>query len=122
MRTLHLTLSEKPFEVMVTGEKKMEFRLPSTWITSRLKKQYDVVKFTNGYGDNKPYFIAPYRGFWIAAANRVFTYSNGLIVDRKAGMIVILIGEIIERGNLKQGPYNTEAKHEVIKISCPCGF
>ena len=34
--TLKLTLKKMPFEVMVTGEKKIEFRCPSKWIESRL--------------------------------------------------------------------------------------
>ena len=59
-----------PFEVMVTGEKKMEFRDPSAYITSRLvnsktgkDKEYDLVEFTNGYGSTRPRFTVPFMGY-----------------------------------------------------------
>lgn len=105
---LHLTLSKKPFEVMVTGEKPEEFRKPSKWILSRLKnkdgtdKEYDLVKFVNGYGADKPYFITNYCG-WMekVGGDEVFHYSNGLKVTVCAGDIVIFCDKIIEKGNLK---------------------
>jgi hypothetical protein len=112
MKTLHLTLSKKPFEVMVTGEKKEEFRKGSDWIVSRLfsdwgngvQKEYDVIKFVNGYGSDKPYFICKYDGFvecYMDVAKA--TYSNGLVVEGMGkGDFVILCGEIIEKGNLRE--------------------
>jgi hypothetical protein len=69
VKTLHLTLHKAAFDVMVTGEKKLEFRTPSKWINSRLfnkdgtKKHYDYIKFTNGYGSDKPYFVCEFKGF-----------------------------------------------------------
>ena len=40
---------------MVTGKKTIEYRRPSKWIKDRLvDKEYEVVKFVNGYGDDKP--------------------------------------------------------------------
>ena len=53
-RILHLSLHHMAFEVMVTGEKELEFRKKSKWIEARLfnkdgsRKQYDFIKFTNG--------------------------------------------------------------------------
>lgn len=107
MSQLLLTLSKKPFDVMVTGEKKREFRNPSKWIFSRLKdkkgsrKEYETVKFINGYGKDKPYFIAEYIGFYIKIFDEDFSYSNSLLVNVKAGDIVIYLGDILETGNLK---------------------
>lgn len=102
MKILHLTLKKEWFDIMVTGEKTLEFRKPTDWINSRLLgNKYDIVKFTNGYGADKPYFIAKFIGF--ATAKAVFdtcTYSNGLSVRVEAGDKIINIGEIIERGNL----------------------
>jgi hypothetical protein len=101
-RVLHLTLSRKPFEVMVTGEKKTEFRCQSPWIVSRIRnKTYDFVRFVNGYGEDKPYFVAVYGGFEIETKPNEYTYSNGLVVNTDAGTVKIHIGEIIERGNLR---------------------
>ena len=63
-----MSLKKPPFEVMVTGEKKVEIRLVTPWMTSRLvdiktgkDKTYDLVEFTNGYGDDKPKFTVPFK-------------------------------------------------------------
>ncbi len=100
-RILHLTLSKMPFEVMVTGEKSTEYREPSKWILSRLQgKDYDLIKFVNGYGSNKPYFIAKFRGWEIETNPYSVEFSNGLKVTTKKGTVKIYVGEIVERGNL----------------------
>lgn len=101
-KTLLLTLSKKPFEVMVTGEKDIEYRKPSKWILSRLKgKDYDYVKFVNGYGNDKPYFVAEYKGWSQNAIVRYQSYSNGLEVHTESGDVFIYLGKVIETGNLK---------------------
>lgn len=100
-RILHLTISKMPFEVMVTGEKSTEYREPSKWILSRLQgKDYDLIKFVNGYGSDKPYFIAKFRGWEIETNPYSVEFSNGLKVTTKKGTVKIYAGEIVERGNL----------------------
>lgn len=106
-RILHLSLKKKPFAVMVTGEKREEFRKNSDWIRSRLfdkydnEKEYDYIKFVNGYGSDKPYFICKYKGFmecYMNVSERI--YSNGLsITGIGKGDFIIYCGEIVERGN-----------------------
>jgi hypothetical protein len=97
-RILHLTLSLLPFQAMVSGEKKSEYRSPSKWILSRLKgKKYDYVKFSHGNGKDSPYFIAEYRGWQTVSKPGCCRYSNGLVVHKYSGMIRISIGEIVER-------------------------
>ncbi len=84
IKILRLTLKKEPFDVMVTGEKKCEYRNPSKWIYSRLynkmgmPKHYDFVEFTNGYGKGKPMFLCEYKGF-IQLSHGIHTepYSNG---------------------------------------------
>lgn len=107
MRTLHLTLDFRPFEVMVTGEKKYEFRLPSEWIKRRLYdtngnlKEYDQIRFVNGYGSDKPWFTCKWTGsvrVWKGEPLQV-EFSNGLQVPYKIGMYVIGCGEITGIGN-----------------------
>ena len=99
-QTLKLTLSKKPFEVMITGEKTEEFREVKKWTTSRLynkdgsKKEYKYVKFTNGYGKDRPYFICIFNGTYIGNhINR--TYSNNLNLSFENEIYVIELGEII---------------------------
>jgi len=101
-RILHLSLNKKAFEVMITGEKKEEFRKNSDWIRSRLfdkdgnEKQYDYIKFTNGYGVDRPCFICQYIDFvecYMDVAER--KYSNGLsITGIGKGDFIIFFGEI----------------------------
>ncbi len=96
-RILHLSLKQVPFEVMLTGEKQHEFRRPSNWIKSRIQgRQYDVVKFTNGYGSQRPYFIAEYLGFTIAQEQNEITYSNDLVVQVMPGDFIIKLGSVSE--------------------------
>lgn len=107
-RTLHLSLKKEPFSVMVTGEKQEEFRKNSDWIRSRLfdkddnERKYDYIKFVNGYGADKPYFICKYEGFmecYLNVSER--KYSNGFsIAGIGKGDFIIYFGEIVERGNL----------------------
>jgi hypothetical protein len=111
MKTLNLTLSKLPFDVMVTGEKVFEYRkdTASGWMRSRLyntdstKKKYDSVRFSHGYGAHRPYFVAEFKGF-IRQSNTsiTFDYSNGLEVVVEHGDFCIHIGKITESGNLPQ--------------------
>lgn len=106
MKTLHLSLKKAPFEVMVTGEKTEEFRKCSNWIFSRLVnidgtlKEYTHVKFVNGYGATKPYFITVFDGFIQTISGGTRLYSNGLKVVYNDGDFILSLGEIIETGNL----------------------
>lgn len=103
-RVLHLTLKAEPFEVMLKGEKKTEYREPSKWILSRLNptKKYDLIKFVNGYGSDKPFFVAKFLGWEFhkgEPTDKVF--SNGLIIKIETGVVKIHFGEVSETGNLK---------------------
>jgi hypothetical protein len=107
-RVLYLSLKKQPFEVMVTGEKNEEFRKRSNWIMSRLyekngrQKHYNYVKFVNGYGNDKPYFICKYEGvFECYMKVAKHSYSNGLVVEGIGkGDFIILCGNIVELGNV----------------------
>jgi len=101
-------LKEKPFNIMVTGEKGFEYRKPGKWIESRLMfksgepKPYDFIVFTNGYGHDKPRFKAKYLGFIKQEyINQRLNYSNGLEVLVNIGDYVIGVGEVVQRFNLK---------------------
>ena len=109
-RILHLSLKKQPFEVMVKGEKKEEYRKDTKWIRSRLFdkqgfwRDYDYVKFVNGYGSDKPYFIVSFLG---AKQNKNISkesihFSNGLRVDIENSDFIISTGNIIEIGNIIQ--------------------
>lgn len=109
LKVLHLSLKKEPFDVMVTGEKNQEFRKPTQWIKSRLfnkdgtPKKYDVVKFVNGYGKDKPQFVCEYNGFEILHGPLPdLTYSNGFYLpSQPTGTIMIRLGAIGIRRNIK---------------------
>lgn len=103
MKTLYLTVHKKAFEVMITGEKHEEYRKPSKWIISRLfdknmqPKKYDVVKITNGYKKDSPYFIAEFHGLSNWKITTDLYFSNGLKVQIEPGDIIIKLGKKLER-------------------------
>jgi len=75
MKILHLTLKKKWFDMILSGEKTEEYRsLKDYWVNrlmnkptmkwmqngmqmeSRTRKEYDMIRFTNGYGKHRPAF------------------------------------------------------------------
>lgn len=98
--TLFLTLKKLQFEVTSSGEKNIEYRKAGKWILSRLiNKDYEYVKFTNGYGKDKPYFICEFKG-WSYAKPGVSKFSNGLVVNIDEGYVEISLGNIITVKNI----------------------
>jgi hypothetical protein len=99
--TLYLTLKKPQFEVTLSGEKRIEYRRSSQWITSRLlSKNYDLIRFVNGYGKDKPYFIVEFKGYEIMKKHEHHLFSNGLEVEVKIGHYAITLGKVVETGNL----------------------
>ncbi len=101
MKTLRLTLHKPAFDVMLTGEKTFEIRKPSRWIKSRLfdkdgnHKIYDCVHFTQGYGKNRPFFVAKCMAVCEVQAHTNWEFSNGLAVETEPGDYMIVLGNII---------------------------
>ena len=104
---LTLSASKEPFHLMLTGEKKYEFRKASKWIESRLyhsttgeRKHYTHVKFINGYGKQRPYVIFKFLGLLqIHEINE--KYSTGLQILEKGGKFYcIKLGNLIKYDNL----------------------
>lgn len=105
--TLTLTLKKQWFDIMLSGKKTVEYREPSQWIRSRLfypdgtKKKYKFIKFINGYGNDKPYFIAKYHGF-LTCKQTYLTKFSGVELLVKKGNIGLWFGDIIETGNIRR--------------------
>jgi len=58
MKILHLTLKKKWFDMILSGEKKEEYReIKDHWVTRIEGKSYDAIKFVNGYGKSRPSFM-----------------------------------------------------------------
>ena len=86
-KILHLTLHRKWFDEVRSGEKKEEYRRTTKYWRSRLlNKQYDEIRFVNGYGRNRPFMRVEYLG--------IREWSPADII------FVIHLGKILEVGNV----------------------
>jgi len=84
MKILHLTLYKQWFIEILNGEKKIEYRVYSDYWVDRLKKEYDYIKFVNGYGKHRPWMLIKIDK--IIAKGRIFE---------------IHLGDVSETGNCK---------------------
>jgi hypothetical protein len=118
MNILHLNVSEKPFQVMITGEKTNEYRRPSLWMLTRLfdkqgnKKKYTHVKITWGYGADRPYFICEFKYFLFTERSYTITYSTGFKVKISKGDINIKLGKIVENHKQSKNLFNNSRKEK----------
>lgn len=93
---------------MVTGEKDVEVRAKGAWIKTRLfnedgsKKLYDIIRFTNGYGSKRPYFVCEYKGFDNCNGMNMI-YSNGLTLNFREDRWIIYLGKILYKSVSKEG-------------------
>jgi len=63
---LHLTLKKKWFDLIKSGEKTEEYREIKDYWTTRLKgKEFDIVRFRNGYQKNAPQMEFAIKDIWI---------------------------------------------------------
>jgi hypothetical protein len=104
---LLLNIKTAPFNVMVAGEKKVEYREIKKWMNSRLfdkegnPRKYDLVKFVLAYSSKNPYFYAPFLGVERMKDVNV-QYSSGYSVKFSEERWGIKFGKPILIGNLRQ--------------------
>lgn len=90
MKILHLTLKKKWFDMILSGEKKQEYReIKQYWKSRLLYKEHDIILFKNGYREDSPSLMIElkgiYRGFgfikWGALkGEKVFILELGKII------------------------------------------
>jgi hypothetical protein len=56
MKILHMTLKKKWFDLILSGVKTEEYRKIKSYWDTRLSKEYDIIRFKNGYNKNSPVF------------------------------------------------------------------
>ncbi|CAD7968884.1 unnamed protein product [Amoebophrya sp. A120] len=96
---LHMTLEVGPFEVMVTGEKKIEYReykdrMHSLFVSKENRaagdfntfRKYKVVRFKNGYQSNAAVMEVEFKGIRKSKEAVDQQFSNGLHVKLKKGV------------------------------------
>ena len=65
-RILHLNLYKKYFDEIANGTKTIEYRDKTDYWKKRIEnKEYDVIKFRNGYAKNAPTMLVEYMGYEI---------------------------------------------------------
>lgn len=84
MNRLHLSLYKKWFDEILNGTKKTEYRELKPYYERLLCKQYEEVKFVNGYGKERPFVVLKISS-----------------ITRSSKFFEIHLGEIIDSGNLK---------------------
>lgn len=102
VKVLTLVLKGQWYDLMVTGEKTMEFREPTKWIKSRLidklgnPRKYKFVKFVRTYERNAPYFLCLYEGFG-RGYNNTYTFksSPGLEIKVNPEDFVLFLGKVV---------------------------
>lgn len=104
MKILHLTLKKKWFDMILSGEKKEEYREIKPYWAKRLLwtieesdderegfEQYDAVEFRNGYSKDAPTMLVECKGIsvgignpaWGAPEHPVFIIKLGKILEIK---------------------------------------
>ena len=100
MKILHLTLKKKWFDMILSGEKKEEYREVKTYWQNRLQingyhrfefKEYDQIIFKNGYSKDARKMVVEFKGCDIG--NAIHEWSDGM----KGEVFVIKLGKILHR-------------------------
>ena len=65
-KVLHLNLFRKYFDQIAEGTKTIEYRDKTDYLKKRIEnREYDVIKFRNGYSKNAPTMLVEYGGYTI---------------------------------------------------------
>lgn len=85
MRILHLTLHRQWFAAILSGRKTVEYRSRTDYWARRLEdRDYDLVRFRNGYASDAPTMDVEWRGLSATTLDGlpVYAISLGAIVGR----------------------------------------
>ena len=92
MKILHLTLKKQWFDMIASGEKREEYRVIKKYWTARIfLRDYDVIKFRNGYRPDSPTLTVEYKGYttgfggekkWGAQAKYYYRLQLGAVISK----------------------------------------
>ena len=64
MKILHLNLYRKYFDAIANGTKTIEYRKKTDYWKKRIEgREYDIIKFRNGYDTDAPTMLVEYLGY-----------------------------------------------------------
>ena len=93
MRTLHLNLKKKWFDMIASGEKREEYREVKPYWDDRLNwpsGYYDTVTFSNGYAADRPQVVVEFKSIHVAEGVQRWGAVPGV------AYYVIRLGKVIE--------------------------
>ena len=102
VRILHYTLKKKWFDMYLAGIKTEEYRDINKYWRSRLFekggdlkiKEFDIVRFTNGYGAKRPSIDMEWKGLLVSEGNTDWGAKPG------KKHFVTLVGKILKKSNV----------------------
>ena len=63
-KILHLNLYRKYFDAIAGGTKTIEYREKTDYWKKRIEgREYDIIKFRNGYAKDAPTMLVEYKGY-----------------------------------------------------------
>lgn len=106
MKILHLTLKKKWFDMIASGEKKEEYRQDKPYWKNRFVKEgywhsqtckdFEIVRFKNGYAKDAPTIDVECKGIRIADLDEVNPAWFGRFQDYEGCRIfIITLGEVL---------------------------
>ena len=82
MKILHLNLYRKYFDAIVNGTKTIEYRDKTDYWKKRIEgREYDIIKFRNGYAKNAPTMLVEYKGYTINNSEQEYKLKLGKIIE-----------------------------------------
>ncbi|MCP4440100.1 MAG: ASCH domain-containing protein [Aureispira sp.] len=101
IKTLHLTLTKKWFDLILSGKKTIEYRECKPYWKARLEgKSFDEIVFINGYGKDRPFMRVEFATMFKARVHYDTTGANGKIFNANVNCYAIVLGEILETRNI----------------------
>jgi RPA family protein len=97
MKTLHLNLHKKWFDMILSGEKKEEYRDSTNYWKKRIYDkihEFNTITFSNGYAKNRAQFVIELKGLKLATGKKEWGAEKGTVY------IVMILGEILSQKSL----------------------
>ena len=92
MKTLHLILKRRWFDLVAAGVKSVEYREVTPYWRKRLRKTFDVVHFRNGYHRDAPQVTRR----WMGCDLQCFYHATGENGEELHGWYYCVhLGEIV---------------------------
>ena len=101
MKTLKLTLKKKWFDMILSGEKTEEYReMKPYWLRlANATLKYDKIKFTNGYGNERPNFTIELKDVEFGGKKFSRKGKEKWGADNSTNFYILKLGRILYKSN-----------------------